>query len=199
MITRQKLIEISSEEFVQHLIKKEVFPQFISRFDEEFWNVCGAENEPPRYVSSAFEWEPSEAKFWSNISSSWQKRLKEIEKTNTIGFGEGDMPVMPTAENPIKYGKSEPYPNYSVGDGEGRRRSEVFCSNHTQWAEKNKYIRDLKGVEVDVYDVLKAFNVTCPALQHLIKKALCVGIRGHKNTKQDLQDILESAQRANEL
>ena len=64
---------------------------------------------------------------------------------------------------------------------------------------KNKYHRDLKGVTVDVYDVLKAFEVTDPALQHLIKKALCAGLRGHKNKDQDLQDILESAKRAVEL
>jgi len=64
---------------------------------------------------------------------------------------------------------------------------------------KNKYHRDLKGVTVDVYDVLKAFEVTDPALQHLIKKALCAGLRGHKNHKEDLQDILDSAKRAVEL
>ena len=59
-----------------------------------------------------------------------------------------------------------------------------------------KYNRNIKGVTVDVYDVLKAFNVTCPALQHLIKKALCAGLRGHKNRTQDLQDIVDSALRA---
>lgn len=64
---------------------------------------------------------------------------------------------------------------------------------------RNKYQRDLKGVKVDVYDVLKAFNVTCPALQHLAKKALCAGLRGHKDLEIDLNDILASAQRAIEL
>lgn len=59
-----------------------------------------------------------------------------------------------------------------------------------------KYNRKIKGVTVDVYDVLKAFDVTCPALQHLIKKALCAGLRGHKNRTQDLQDIVDSALRA---
>lgn len=63
----------------------------------------------------------------------------------------------------------------------------------------NKYTRDCKGVQVDVYDVLQAFDVTNPALQHLIKKALCVGIRGHKTKQQDLQDIIDSAIRAKEL
>lgn len=64
---------------------------------------------------------------------------------------------------------------------------------------QNKYTRNLKGVECDVYDVLKAFDVTCPALQHLIKKALCAGLRGHKDKTQDLKDILDSAKRAIEL
>lgn len=68
----------------------------------------------------------------------------------------------------------------------------------------NKYDRIVKdtdgnSVVVDVYSVLDGFNVTCPALQHLIKKALCVGIRGHKDTDQDLQDINASAIRAIQL
>lgn len=68
-----------------------------------------------------------------------------------------------------------------------------------QQATASKYTRDCKGVQVDVYDVLQAFDVTNPALQHLIKKALCVGIRGHKTKQQDLQDIIDSAIRAKEL
>ena len=65
--------------------------------------------------------------------------------------------------------------------------------------KENKYNRQCKGVTIDVYDVLKAFEVTDPALQHLIKKALCTGLRGHKTQEQDLQDILDSAKRAVEL
>ena len=64
----------------------------------------------------------------------------------------------------------------------------------------NKYQREIKpGVFVDVYDVLQAFNVTNPALQHLVKKALAVGQRGHKDAAEDLQDIVDSARRAQEL
>jgi hypothetical protein len=62
-----------------------------------------------------------------------------------------------------------------------------------------KYNRECKGVTIDVYDVLLAFNVTNPALQHLVKKALCAGLRGHKDKEQDLHEILESAKRAVEL
>ena len=74
----------------------------------------------------------------------------------------------------------------------------------------NKYQREIKGilkhtsdqceiVKIDVYDVLKAFDVRCPALQHLIKKALAVGQRGHKDLETDLQDIIDSAIRAKAL
>lgn len=63
----------------------------------------------------------------------------------------------------------------------------------------SKYTRKIKGVEVDVYDVLAAWEVTNPALQHLIKKALQPGARGHKTLENDLTDILVSAHRAIEL
>jgi hypothetical protein len=66
--------------------------------------------------------------------------------------------------------------------------------------KKNKYSREIKpGVHVDVYDALKAWDVRNPALQHLIKKALQAGNRGHKDLMEDLQDILDSAKRAIEL
>lgn len=65
---------------------------------------------------------------------------------------------------------------------------------------RNKYQREIKpGVWVDVYDVLAAWRVENPALQHLIKKALQPGARGHKSREQDLADIVASAARAKEL
>ncbi len=70
---------------------------------------------------------------------------------------------------------------------------------HAETAVRTKYHVEIKGVWVDVYDVLKAFDVTCPALQHLIKKALKAGNRGHKTTAEDLADIVASAKRAEEM
>lgn len=59
--------------------------------------------------------------------------------------------------------------------------------------EGQKYLRTIhdaidrtKTVKVDVYEVLKAFNVTCPARQHCIKKLLCAGIRGKGSQLEDL-------------
>ena len=63
----------------------------------------------------------------------------------------------------------------------------------------NKYQRECKGVYVDVYDVLKAFEVVNPATQHAIKKLLASGQRGYKDVKQDLQEAKDSIVRAIEL
>lgn len=64
---------------------------------------------------------------------------------------------------------------------------------------QSKYTKNIRGRSIDVYDVLTAWSVTNPALQHLIKKALQCGQRGHKDAQQDLQDIIDSAIRAKQL
>lgn len=54
-------------------------------------------------------------------------------------------------------------------------------------------------VVVDVYDVIMAWGVTNPAIQHAIKKLLQPGERGHKTRAQDLKEAMQSLQRAIEL
>ncbi|MFZ6655868.1 hypothetical protein [Undibacterium sp. TJN19] len=63
----------------------------------------------------------------------------------------------------------------------------------------NKYQRQVKGTLVDVYDVLKAWDVRNPAIQHAIKKLLQPGQRGHKDAIQDLREAGQSIERAIEL
>jgi len=63
----------------------------------------------------------------------------------------------------------------------------------------NKYKRTIKGVEIDVYDVLFAFGVTNPAAQHAIKKFLMPGQRGHKEKLEDYKEGRDSIDRAIEL
>ena len=75
----------------------------------------------------------------------------------------------------------------------------------TKPSDGNKYHREIfdingnENITVDVYSVLAAFEVTNPALQHLIKKALCAGLRGHKTELTDMNDIIESAYRAKDM
>lgn len=54
-------------------------------------------------------------------------------------------------------------------------------------------------ITVDVYSVLVAFNVTCPARAHAIKKLLCAGLRNKGSELQDLEECLVAVSRAIEI
>ena len=59
------------------------------------------------------------------------------------------------------------------------------------------YYIDVSDVnEIDFYEIALRYNVTDPCIQHILKKCLAVGNRGHKDFKRDLQDIADTAQRA---
>ena len=63
----------------------------------------------------------------------------------------------------------------------------------------SKYLRDMTCLvdgKADVYAVLIAFEVVCPARQHAIKKLLCSGIRGKGDTIQDLKEARDAIDRA---
>jgi hypothetical protein len=63
----------------------------------------------------------------------------------------------------------------------------------------SKYLRQvpcLVNNRIDVYAVLDAFNVVCPARQHAIKKLLCSGIRGKGDILQDLNEAKDAIERA---
>tara|TARA_R110000822_G_scaffold155178_1_gene294980 strand:- start:1083 stop:1448 length:366 start_codon:yes stop_codon:yes gene_type:complete len=53
-----------------------------------------------------------------------------------------------------------------------------------------------EDVIIDVYDVLDAFDVSNPATAHAIKKLLCTGSRGSKDWETDLQEAIDSLERA---
>lgn len=60
----------------------------------------------------------------------------------------------------------------------------------------NHYFKDVSHLkEIDVYRVLELFAVTDPALQHVVKKALCAGLRGAKDFEQDVREIYDTADR----
>ena len=87
-------------------------------------------------------------------------------------------------------------------------KTAIFTKDEPSKIPMNKYQKIIYGKDqngnvvkciVDVYDVLEAWKTTNPALQHLIKKALQPGERGHKSLVEDLKDIIASAQRALEI
>lgn len=91
-----------------------------------------------------------------------------------------------------------------VNDNEFIRQEDDFYADQNKLSDpksRSKYNRDLialggEKVQADVYRVLDAFGVTDPHLQHAAKKILCAGQRGHKDLMTDLDDIIDSVQKA---
>lgn len=52
---------------------------------------------------------------------------------------------------------------------------------------------------IDIYSVLEAFKVTCPARQHALKKLLCAGLRDKGSELEDLIGIEAAVARTIEL
>lgn len=64
----------------------------------------------------------------------------------------------------------------------------------------NHYYRDVTHLKkIDPYRVAELFGVTNSCLQHILKKAMCAGNRGHKDTIRDLEDIRDTINRALEM
>lgn len=69
-------------------------------------------------------------------------------------------------------------------------------------ASGSKYLRRILTTpdgKVDVYAVLLAFEVTCPARQHALKKILCAGQRDKGSEMQDLKEARDAIDRAIQL
>ncbi|MEJ0004426.1 MAG: hypothetical protein WDN30_14385 [Pararobbsia sp.] len=57
------------------------------------------------------------------------------------------------------------------------------------------YFKPCPFPHVDVYRVLSLFSVTDPCLQHAVKKLLVAGARGHKDIGRDVQDVIDTLTR----
>ncbi len=53
-----------------------------------------------------------------------------------------------------------------------------------------------KSIRADIYCVLDAWGIVCPALQHAIKKVFAPGQRGHKSFKGDIEEAIGSLRSA---
>lgn len=58
------------------------------------------------------------------------------------------------------------------------------------------YFRDVTHLTtLDFYRLVELFDIRDGAVQHILKKCLAVGERGHKDLRHDLQDMIDTAQR----
>jgi len=80
----------------------------------------------------------------------------------------------------------------SIEKHEGKKYLRKICSAKLR---DNKF----DAIEVDVYAVIEAFKITCPAQQHALKKVLAAGQRGKGTKVQDLVGAIAALNRAIEL
>lgn len=86
-------------------------------------------------------------------------------------------------------------------DGQDGYNSECAkAKRETQTSAVRKhshYFKDVSTLDtIDVYRVLKLFNVTDPCLQHAVKKLLVAGGRGAgKDISQDVQEAIDTLER----
>lgn len=64
--------------------------------------------------------------------------------------------------------------------------------------EYKHYKYDYKGIKLDPYRILTVYNVTCPAMQHAIKKLLRAG-NSIKDLEQDIQEVIDTLKRKLEM
>ena len=75
----------------------------------------------------------------------------------------------------------------------------LYYNNNNSYID-NPYIVDIsKYNKLDIYRILKLYEVSDPCLQHAIKKLLCAGKRGSKNFLQDVNEAMQSLQRFLEM
>ena len=78
--------------------------------------------------------------------------------------------------------------------------SEESVSDRPSTNKYHRTIHDINGIKmdglIDVYSVIQAFNISNPAQQHLVKKALCAGLRGKGDFEQDMTECHQAIDRA---
>jgi hypothetical protein len=82
--------------------------------------------------------------------------------------------------------------------GQNGPTGEHYMNKYQRKLTNPTYVQseDDEDVVIDVYDVLDAFDVTNPATAHAVKKLLCTGSRGVKDWETDLQEAIDSLERA---
>lgn len=69
----------------------------------------------------------------------------------------------------------------------------------TSTRKHNHYYRACPYKVVDFYRVASMFEVNHPAAQHVMKKLFAVGKRGHKDVDRDIQDMIDTLVRWQEM
>ena len=64
----------------------------------------------------------------------------------------------------------------------------------------NHYFKDVSHLDyIDVYRIIDLYKIQDPCLQHALKKLLVAGGRGSEDTNKDIQEVIDSCLRYQEM
>lgn len=67
-------------------------------------------------------------------------------------------------------------------------------------SKHNHYFKDVSHLDkIDVYRIIELYKITDPCLQHALKKLLVAGGRGNKDMSKDVQEVIDSCVRWQEM
>jgi len=151
---------------------------------------------------------PEGAEFysWDCFYKSENGKLFFIEEAEIRAWDESCMSLEALMDHPSYEPRPKDWPSEqridivgtNGGDGAHYNAPELTTSDLNA-KPVSKYRRTIKGAQIDVYDVIVAYGVTCPALAHALKKMLMPGQRHAKTFEQDIDEAIASLQRAKEL
>lgn len=82
-------------------------------------------------------------------------------------------------------------------ESDSHNQLDLFKDPVPEVQRPSKYHRCIRGMWVDVYDILAAYQTDSAAIDHAIKKLLAPGSRsGGKSRVQDIEEAIWSLQRA---
>ncbi len=169
------------------------------------WNARGLSRELDMlHHCLSKEWGVSEiALLLARTEEEVRTKILELRGYNRQGFFPTDSPCCPEIPDQLQVTVNDvPKCGKECDELEGLKPVTLQpISQH----EGSKYLRTIKScvdgatAQVDVYDVLTAFNVESQAVGHAVKKLLCAGIRGKGDIKADLIGAIAAINRAIEL
>ena len=77
----------------------------------------------------------------------------------------------------------------------GKMKESKLTSNDGEKNPAEHYQVFYKDILIDPARIAKEYKMTCHMLFFILKKSLMAGRRGYKDTRQDLNDIINAAQR----
>jgi hypothetical protein len=70
--------------------------------------------------------------------------------------------------------------------------SDTTTNDTAKTKPHNHYFKECPYDNIDVYRLILLYNITDPCIQHAFKKLLVAGARGHKNIDKDIQDVIDT-------